>query len=57
MLQADRVSLWQAMGTGEAERFLWGVDHGIRLNELVSGSSLGGRLDELRGRSVLLADS
>jgi acyl-coenzyme A synthetase/AMP-(fatty) acid ligase len=55
MLQADRVSLWQAMGAGEAERFLWGVDQGIRLNELVSGSSLGGRLDELRGRSVLLA--
>jgi acyl-CoA synthetase (AMP-forming)/AMP-acid ligase II len=55
MLQADRASLWQALGTGEAGRSLWGVDHGIRLNKLVSGSSLGGRLGELRGRSVFLA--
>src|SRR5215469_6359893 len=55
MLHAERASLWQALGTGEAERSLWGVDRGIRLNELVSGSSLGGRLHELRGRSVLLS--
>jgi acyl-CoA synthetase (AMP-forming)/AMP-acid ligase II len=55
MLQADRASLWQALESGEAVRSLWGADHGIRLNELVSGSSLGGRLDELRGRSVFLA--
>jgi acyl-coenzyme A synthetase/AMP-(fatty) acid ligase len=55
MLQADRASLWQALGTGEAERSLWGADHGICLNELVSGSSLGSRLDELRGRSIFLA--
>jgi len=55
MLQAERASLWQALGSGEAERSLWGVDRGIRLNELVSGSSLGGRLHELCGRSVFLA--
>jgi acyl-CoA synthetase (AMP-forming)/AMP-acid ligase II len=55
MLQTDRASLWQALGTGEAERSLWGIRHGICLNELVSGSILGGHLDELRGRSVLLA--
>ena len=55
MLQADCASLWQALETGEGERSLWGVDHAIGLNELLSGSSFRGQLDELRGRSVLLA--
>jgi acyl-coenzyme A synthetase/AMP-(fatty) acid ligase len=55
MLQTDRASLWEALRAGEAKRSLRGADTSIRLNELVGGSSLGGRLDELRGRSVFLA--
>lgn len=55
MPQADCASLWQALEPGEGERSLWGVDHAILLRELLGGSSLGGRLDELRGRSVFLA--
>jgi acyl-coenzyme A synthetase/AMP-(fatty) acid ligase len=35
-------------------RWIWGADAGVRLAALTGGSALGGRLDELRGRSVLL---
>jgi len=34
---------------------MWGADGGVPLADLAHGSSLGGRLNELAGRSVLLA--
>jgi acyl-CoA synthetase (AMP-forming)/AMP-acid ligase II len=37
------------------DRWLWARDGAVELAALMSGSSLGGRLAELRGRSVLLA--
>ena len=36
-------------------RFLWGAGARVFLNDLICGTSLGGRLPELSGRSVLLA--
>jgi len=41
-----------AVGVG---RFLWGADASIALSDLLHGTSLGGRLLELAGRSVLVA--
>src|SRR2546428_7863068 len=38
-----------------AERALWGAEASVRLGELERGSGLVGRLEELRGRSVLVA--
>lgn len=55
MLKGDRASLSDALRVGGPERYLWGTDANVRLNELVGGSSLKGRLHELRGRSVFLA--
>src|SRR3990172_8115383 len=37
-----------------AGRFLWGATAGVSLSALLGGTSLGGRLPELSGRSVLL---
>src|SRR2546425_1243560 len=53
----DGRSLWDAVRAAGAlaERALWGAEASVRLGELVGGSSLGGRLEELRGRSVLVA--
>src|SRR2546427_12564857 len=53
----DGRSLWDAVRAAGAlaERTLLGVEASVRLGELVGGSSLGGRLEELRGRSVLVA--
>lgn len=36
-------------------RFLWGAQASVSLSDLLGGTSLGGRLKELSGRSVLLA--
>ena len=36
-------------------RFLWGAKASVSLSDLLRGTSLGGRLTELSGRSVLLA--
>src|SRR5262249_50740298 len=49
-------SLRQILGSGRslAERFLCGFPGHVRLSDLVSGSTLGGRVAELAGRSVLL---
>src|SRR5437870_13251245 len=57
MPHADRGSLWDSVSAvgHRAERTLWGVEASVRLGELVGASSLGGRLEELRGRSVLVA--
>jgi acyl-coenzyme A synthetase/AMP-(fatty) acid ligase len=57
MPQRDWGSLWSSLTAAGhlSERALWGADAGVTLGELVRGSSLGGRLEELRGRSVLVA--
>ena len=55
MLQRNWVSLSGALRAGGPDRYLWGADASVCLNELVGGSSLNGRLEELRGRSVFLA--
>src|SRR6266851_4383795 len=56
MAQGDRSSLWDWVSAGHrADRFLRGAQASASLAELVRGSSLGGRRNELRGRSVLLA--
>jgi len=39
----------------QSGRFLWGPKAGVSLSDLLGGTSLGGRLPELSGRSVLLA--
>ena len=50
-------SLWSALrGAGPlAARGLWGVEGSVGFDELRRGSSLRGRLEELRGRAVLVA--
>ena len=57
MPQSDRVSLWNCVSTAGnlCGRFLAGVDATVALNDLASGSCLGGRAEELRGHSVLIA--
>src|SRR5207247_293364 len=52
-----RTSLWSALnGAGPlSDRALWGAEASVSLGDLVDGGSLGGRLDELRDRSVLVA--
>ena len=37
-----------------AGRFLWGATASVPLSDLLRGTSLGGRLPELSGRSVVL---
>jgi acyl-coenzyme A synthetase/AMP-(fatty) acid ligase len=56
---ADGSSLWSALSAAGRlpERALWGADASVTLGDLVRGSSLGGRLEELRGRSVLVTTS
>jgi acyl-coenzyme A synthetase/AMP-(fatty) acid ligase len=39
---------------GAPARFLWGAATGVCLDQLVTGTSLGGRVAELAGRSVLI---
>jgi acyl-coenzyme A synthetase/AMP-(fatty) acid ligase len=57
MPPADRTSLWDAIGSAAnvPGRFLCGVNARVALEDLVRASSLGGRSEELRGRSVLVA--
>jgi len=57
MLQSSGGSLWNSLTAAGhlSDRFLWGADASVTLGDLVSGSSLGGRLEELRGRSILVA--
>jgi acyl-coenzyme A synthetase/AMP-(fatty) acid ligase len=56
MPQSDWASLSDALRAEghRPERSLCGADASVNLSELVGGSSLGGRFDELRGRSVFL---
>src|SRR2546429_1778125 len=57
MPPTDRTSLWSCLsGAGPlSERALWGAEASVSLGDLVDGGSLGGQLDELRDRSVLVA--
>jgi len=56
MQQRDRKSLWEVVSSAGnlSKRFLWGADASVNLGDLVRGSSLCGRAEELRGRSVLI---
>jgi acyl-coenzyme A synthetase/AMP-(fatty) acid ligase len=42
-------------GPAPSGRFLWGATGSFALTDLLCGTSLGGRLEELAGRSVLIA--
>ena len=55
--QSDGSSLWNSLrASGRlADRKIWGLSGSVTLGGLIRGSSLGGRLEELRGRSVLIA--
>src|SRR6195256_486515 len=57
MPQSNRGSLWgwSSAAGGLSERALWGADGGVALGDLARGSTLGGRLEELAGRCVLVA--
>jgi len=52
----SRSSLWDLLSAGDrwSGRSLLGVDASVALGDLVQGSSLGGRIEELSGRSVLV---
>ncbi len=49
-------TLWDSLIAAEhrPDRFLCGADTTVMLGDLARGSSLGGRLEELRDRSVLI---
>src|SRR5438309_9637584 len=57
MPQSNRGSLWGSSSAAGrlSERALWGADGSVALGDLARGSSLGGRLEELSGRCVLVA--
>src|SRR5437763_6045263 len=56
-MRPDTDTLWSALSlTGRLlDRVLRTADAHVTLGDLVLGSSLGGRREELRGRSVLVA--
>jgi acyl-CoA synthetase (AMP-forming)/AMP-acid ligase II len=56
MPQNSWSALWDSLSaTGHrSDRFLWGYDASVKLGDLAQGSSLSCRLEELRGRSVLV---
>jgi acyl-CoA synthetase (AMP-forming)/AMP-acid ligase II len=57
MPQSEPGSLWDSLSAAGrlSGRRLWGVDSSVSLEDLVQGSSLGDRLEELRGCSILVA--
>jgi len=57
MPPSDRVSLWNAVSAAGdiSDRSLSGAEAAITLGDVVHGSCLGGRAEELRGRSVLIS--
>lgn len=57
MARGEAQSLRQKIADVSSERSFWGCDAHVRLRDLVRGTSLGGRLAELTGRSVLVATS
>jgi acyl-coenzyme A synthetase/AMP-(fatty) acid ligase len=56
MLLSDSGSLWNLLSAAGrlSDRYLWGANASVRLDGLARHTSLGGKLEELRGRSVLL---
>jgi acyl-coenzyme A synthetase/AMP-(fatty) acid ligase len=56
MPRNDAASLWDALNGAPhlSERFIWGADSHVALEELLTGSTLAGRREELRGRSVVV---
>ena len=57
MATGDQVSLWSSLSASGhlTQRSLRSADASVALDDLVEGSILGGRLERLRGRSVLIA--
>jgi acyl-coenzyme A synthetase/AMP-(fatty) acid ligase len=57
MLQTEHSSLWSTLTAAGSrkDQVFWGAEAKVPLPELIRGSSLGGRLEALRGCSVLLA--
>ena len=56
MPRAEPASLWTAVSHAPnlAGRALWGAEASVSLGDLVDGSSLGGQLERLRDRSILI---
>ena len=57
MPQANALSLWQVLSGDLSQRFLSSDNATVALSDLDGGSCLGGRVEELRGRSVLIVAS
>ena len=55
MSKSNELSLWSSLSTSGRQRSFCSGDASITLDHLIGGSTLGGRLEELRGRSVLIA--
>lgn len=57
MLQNNLISLWSAISAADdlSARFLFGAEGNRALSDLTEGSALYGHVDELRGRSVVIA--
>jgi acyl-CoA synthetase (AMP-forming)/AMP-acid ligase II len=55
MADVEAPTLRRYVANANAPAFLWDREASIRFGDLVRGTSLGGRLAELAGRSVLLA--
>ena len=57
MPQSERVSIWNTLGLDGnlSGRFMSGAAATVSLSDLARGSSLNGPVEELRGRSVLVA--
>lgn len=57
MLQGECNSLWDLLNASGrlADRSVWGTDASVTLGDLFVRSSLAGTLEELRGRSILIA--
>src|SRR5262249_17820016 len=57
MPQSSRTSLWSALSGFEnlSDAVLWGANASVGLIDLLRGSALGNRAEELRGRSVIIA--
>ena len=53
-MPSDERSLWESISSAPPDGRLHGIRHVIPLAELANATSLGGRLEELRDRSVVL---
>jgi acyl-coenzyme A synthetase/AMP-(fatty) acid ligase len=57
MVRSNAPSLKDRIADAAPERFFWDRAAGLCVNQLACGSGLGGRLAELKGRSVVVATS